>query len=33
MDSEKEKALMENMKKAMPLEDWMDDEFHCNRNC
>ena len=20
-------------KKAMPLEYWMDDEFHCNRNC
>ena len=33
MDSEKEKALIENMKKAMPLEYWMDDEFHCNRNC
>ena len=33
MDSEKEKALIENMKRAMPLEYWMDDEFHCNRNC
>lgn len=33
MDAAAEKALVEKMKGSMPLEYWMDDEYHCNRNC
>lgn len=33
MDAAAEKALVEKMKESMPLEYWMDDEYHCNRNC
>ena len=33
MDAEKEQTLITNVKKALPLEYWMDDEFHCIKNC
>ena len=33
MGSEQEMGLIDNIKKALPLEYWMDDEFHCIKNC